>query len=65
MEIENEQGEVAVTEKEIGAAEGFFGVMTTDPEKPGAGLTIGSRIKGILAVDESERSRRGAVFGVG
>ena len=56
LEIENEEGEIAIVEEKVGTAEGFFGVMATDPEEAGAGRgAVGGGIERVATVDESER----------
>ncbi len=36
LEIEDEEGKVAVAEEKVGAAERLFGVVATDPKQAGA-----------------------------
>lgn len=56
LEIEDEEGEVAIVEKEVGAADGFIGIVTTDPEEAGAGGgAVRGGIEGVAAIDEGER----------
>jgi hypothetical protein len=67
LEVENEKREVAVAKEEIGAAEGFLGMVATDPEKAGAGRgAVGGGVEGVAAVDEGERGaingRRGGLL---
>lgn len=55
LEIENEKGEVSIPEQEVGAAEGFLGLMTTNPEEAGASFSpVRDRIEGIAGVDEGD-----------
>jgi hypothetical protein len=55
LEIEDEEGEVAVAEEEVGATEGFVGVVAADPEEAGAGGgAVGGGVEGVAAVDEGE-----------
>lgn len=56
LEVEDEEGEVAVAEEEVGAAEGFVGVVATDPEETGAGGgSVGGGVEGVAAVDQRKR----------
>ena len=68
-EIEDEERKVAVVQKEVAAAQGLIGIMTTNPEEAGTGIrTVGRRVEGIAAVDECERfisGREGTVSGGG
>lgn len=60
LEIEHEEWEIAVAEKEVCAAEGFVCVLTADPEQTGAGGgTVGCGVKGITAIDEAEGGNAG------
>jgi len=53
--IEDEQGEAGVVQKKIAAAQGFIAIPTTNPEQAGTGVrAVGSRIKGVPAIDEGE-----------
>jgi hypothetical protein len=56
LEIEDEEGEVAVVEEEVGATEGFFGIAAADPEEAGTGSEpVGGGVEGVAPVDEPER----------
>ena len=56
LEIEDQKGEVAITEEKVGTAEGLFGMVATDPEEAGTGGgAVGSGVEGIATVDEGER----------
>ncbi len=58
LEVENEEGKVAIVEEEVGTAEGFVGVVAADPEEAGAGGgPVGGGIEGVAAIDESEGGR--------
>jgi hypothetical protein len=59
-EVEEDAGQVAIAEQEIGGAEGLSGVLAAQPEHAGAFLGgEGGRVEAVAGVDEDER---GAVF---
>jgi hypothetical protein len=67
LEVEDEEGEVAVAQKEVGAAEGLVGLAAADPEEAGTGSgAVGGGVEGVAAVDEGERGaingRRGGLL---
>jgi len=54
-EVENEKRKVAVTEEEVGATQGFLGMVTAHPEEAGAeGGTVGGRVEAIAPVDQGQ-----------
>ena len=54
--IEDEQRKAAVVQKEIAAAQRLIAIPTTNPEQAGTGVrAVGSRIKGVPAIDEGEK----------
>jgi len=54
-EIEEDDGEVAVAEQEVGGAEGLGGVVATQPEESGAFLGgEGGGVEAVAGVDEDE-----------
>jgi|TARA_B100000959_G_scaffold285494_1_gene360433 hypothetical protein len=58
--VEDEQRETAVVQKEIAAAQGLIAIPTANPEQTGAGIhAVGSRIKGVPAIDEGEELSAG------
>ena len=52
LEIEDEKGEVAVAEEEVGTGEGLGRRVAADPEEAGAGLrAVGGGVEGVRGVD--------------
>jgi hypothetical protein len=67
LEVEDEEGEIAIVEKEVGAADGFLGIVAANPKEAGAGGgAVGSGIEGVTPINETERfaGSRGSLFAV-
>ena len=66
LEVEDEEGKVAIVQKEVATAERFLGIVAADPEEAGArGGIVGRWIEGIASVDESDLVRLALVFILG
>lgn len=66
LEVEDEEGEIAIVEKEVGAADGFLGIVAANPEEAGAGGgAVGRGVEGVASINEAERfaGGRGSIFG--
>jgi hypothetical protein len=62
VEIEKNEREVAIAQKQIGTLQGLFGFGTTKPDEASAtSIAVGGGIEGVAAVDEGEREV--ALFG--
>jgi hypothetical protein len=55
LEVEEDEGEVAVAEEEVGGFDGLDGVVAADPEKMVKGA-MRLRVERIVAIDQSKRA---------
>jgi hypothetical protein len=65
LEVEDEEGEIAIVKKEVGAADGFLGIVAANPEEAGAGGgAVRSGVEGVAPINEAERfaGSRGSTF---
>lgn len=55
VEVEKDEGEVAIAQEEVGALEGLRGFVAAEPDEAAALFVgVGSGVKGVASIDEGD-----------